>query len=1284
MKLKKVLALFMATTVVVTSYAVSGLLNSDSTSSDNAEETVVDDDTYAASTMSLDLEEDDTDTETYAVSTMALDSEDEDTYAVSTMSLDLDEEDTYAISTVDDSGEEDEESAESTTTDTSTLKHFAVTLYDYDQTTFNAAMQAYETELNGGVTPDVWEGIYFSSGNPNYGLTSTTEVDKSAFVAGTYYIQNLRASDNNVGSWLVGAASEITSTSDQSNATAWTLEVNDNGTFSLKCDAGYLKIGTGESGDGLSKEKVELDIAAYSANASAVQLSQTTDSTAYYLCQWGSTTATIYGGYSENNDSGNAMLFYRVEDSVQTLTKLNTKYAYTDTPYYAAWNSWAKNSGSNANGQKVYTGLVQDTLDVNKKIVFNVPDVGIFDTSDTSFKTVYTNVEIPFILTSDGFYTTDASEHGVYFHEDTDQGSSGTAGSNTRMYFNKSTVQSFTSALADGSQTGWFPFNDTTDLSSETLNYHFGMQATVPFTINENGRSVATSDTSEPIIFSFSGDDDVWIFIDGQLVVDLGGIHNKVDATINFATGKVVYSESNSLDYDPGSYNEGDEAFPLEQDLFENLVEQDRTTFAASGVHELTIYYLERGEGSSNCRIKFNLPVVDSLTITKDATQSWSSATNEVSPLTDTEQKIVDNIDFGFTLYRSTDGGTTYARVSNTNYYLLDVNGKVLSVPSTDVNGHFTLKNGHSARFISDYMDYEDGVVYYVVEDTLDGFTEPDYNYQGEAAYRFEVLDDVEAKGTYITANDIGEQECFDGETGSYHVAVYGKEGEDDSLTVICSNFLDAELPNPSARPVEDRIVIDYGLKVEIDVLANDIYRGNSIELIQVTGPGLEIDSETGEETEDSAAVAPIYGEATIQDGKIVYSLTSPLKGVATLSYVVKVSGTNTDDTLEDCEYAVAHVYIIPATSMYYEEDFAGLVDYTKGTWSSIGTADATYQEPGVLGTLDDSPYGSDAAYLDDSGDSNGTSKYVSTADGSAQFEYTFTGTGTSFYARTCSTSGYMKVVVTDSAGNATQYYRNTIYKVTDSTLYDIPVFTYNADSYGTYTVTVTIAKGVSTSDGRVVYGSDFWLDGIKVVNPINWNVEITDPNSDAGMADSAYSADAEENMAVATLREKLLTDVTTTKDGELVWDVTDQSEGNFVLFTDIDGAMVSASDYQSYGPKEEVYLNNGQKVSFSLTNWDSEANVIYLGMKAPTGSATVLVNGHQIELANAADCYFDITNYAIITIDEKGVKTVTFTIQSEAGSLVSVTNIKVTGNAIFTIVGKTGDNSNEDAEESV
>ena len=1205
----------------------------------------------------------------------------------------------------------------STEGDSTILKYFPVTLYDYDETTINNATKEVERAANNGADLEEWQGIYFSGGDPSPNQTGTT-VDKSGFVDGAqYYIQNARAAGNGAGSWLVGSQSAITSTANQEDATLWTLEVNEDGTFSLKTTINnngtdqdmYMTISSqGANGDGLSAEKVNLTIQKYNGSnqhnvgttSECVEILGTK-----YLCQWGGTTVTNYGGENNSGDTGNAMRFYRVDGEEQTLVSITNKITY-DGPLYANWNHWDKsNTADNrGDGQKIYTGLVERSLDVNKDIVFAKPDGGIFN-SDETVKNIYPGVEVPFVY-EDGYYIFDASVNGVYFKQDDGQKSTATAevlpdetGTSVtpRLYFDKGTTQS-NGSYADGSTTVWAPFNSGTQLTG--MNYHFGMRATIPFSMTPNGRVVATQDSSDPIVFNFSGDDDVWVFIDGQLVIDLGGIHNRLDAEIDFAANTVTYSESNSLTVETGSIN--DENFELTQTLFGNLISMDRTSFASMDHHELTIFYLERGQGSSNAEIKFNLPVNDSVIVTKDATRSWNSkeeGADAISPLSAKEQKVVNEIPFGFILYRSTDGGNNFEAVSNTKYYLMNSNGQVIDNPSTAADGHFYLKNGQSAKFITTNMDDSDqGVIYYVHEEAREGFVDPDYNYSGKAAngYRYKYEGYVNEETGEITgaidqeyedASDIPELEVFDGSGNSGQVTVYGSAESEDSIKFLCSNFMDANLPNPGVRPVEDNIVIDFGLPVEIDVLKNDVYRGESIEVLKVAGQGMKLEEGVGASTEQlsAAGAAPVYGTAEIVNGKIVYTLNKQLTGVEVLNYLVKVTGTSTNEggtTNVAYEYAVGTVYIVPATTMYYEENFSDFVTYTGKYWNADYTVDSTYQnnyqEPGVVGTIDDSPYGSDAAYFNDSKDSNGTSRYACTTNSAVKFEYTFTGTGTSFFARSTNNSGYMRVVLSDKKGNVIQtLFRNTVYLTEDdeATLYNVPVFTTDELDYGTYTVTVTVAK----ENAKVGYCGEFWLDGIRVMQPID------EKDSNYSVAAAAYAADSEQNMTNVTLRNKLLRETDYDDEGNPVW----TEGGNFVLFTDIDGSIDTAEEYESIGPKEEVYLNAGQTVSFSLYNWDSNVNKVYLGMKAPLGSGTVTIGNTAVKVNNAADCYYDISRYAKVTTDDTtGIMTATFDISATDG-LISVTNIKVTGDGEFVIIneedkeidGDVGSGDSEDIE---
>lgn len=960
---------------------------------------------------------------------------------------------------------------------------------------------------------------------------------------------------------------------------------------------------------------------------------------------------------------------------------------------YAEWNFWKKDTdgGTNESGQHTYSGLVQSRLNPRKELVLTKTDPGLFTTTAVSGKTVYTNVEMPFTFDPvTGKYTFDASANGVYFKKDATQGST-TARSNGRLYFDAGDPQSNKGSYDDGSTTVWMPFNSTQTIDGgDNCDYHFGMQAVLPFTMTANGRVNPTDNTSDAITFDFSGDDDVWVFIDGILVGDLGGIHNRLNLTLNFAENSwEIWADNDAGKNDdlPGGFPAGDhKGAPLNGRLFNDsegagILGQTRESFAATSEHTLTVFYLERGAGSSNCKIEFNLPMNDTLSVTKRATQSWTDKNNnnvmdegELSPLTPEEQAAVDQISNYYILTKYNAANQAYEPVANVNYNLLDVNGQILSTPATSKDGIFRLSNGQTARFNIELTEKD----YYRVEEIIPDnvsvdasgvktylFSYTNWSYSGTAAggytYGKTGPDDVREGNTFVELGnatqaaqipDKGIPDPHEGVNLSNVIAVHGDAGSNDSLEIVCENFLNTTLPNPSARPMNDQIVIDYGLSVEIDVLANDVWRGDSMTLSEVTPAR--------------------YGTVQIVGNKLVYTLTEQLTVPEVLTYTITVEGDGQTVTRQ------AKVYIFPATSMYYEEDFSNFVKFGSGNWEIAGDPQTDHQEPGVVGTVDDSPYGSDVAYKNDSGDSNGSSKFVDVSNSTASFSYTFTGTGTSFFGRMGQDTGYMKVVIKQEDTVVATYMRNTIYKPTGTTgsvldangyLYNIPVFTWDAEDnklpYGTYTVEVSIANASKVRDqnGEPIFGGEFFLDGIRVMNPLNTSAENTDNR--IALARIAYANDGEQNMVFATVRDKLISEATVDESGDAVWGERD----NFILFTDSNGQMVNAQDYVSFGPKEEVYLYDGQSVSFALDNWDADANHVFLGIKVPNGSGTVVINGHSLDLSNAADCYFEISDYADVTTNADSTQTATFVITADDGHLISLTNIKVTGTAEFAIV---------------
>lgn len=1213
-----------------------------------------------------------------------------------------------------------------------TVKYFPVTMYNYNTSALNTATDAKDGDLT------VREGMYFTGGSPEY--SKSTVADMSAFVAGQYYIQNIRASENRTddATWLQAHEDNKIYAVTKDNATVWTLVI-ENDEYYLTCDIDgvtyYMIVGTNGDNDGYTTTKTPIEIVAYSGNASGVQLRQN----GYYLCQWGGVAVQDFGGYNVNNDGGNGMLFYPVDSDEPIAPGAGVTKIVSG---YEEWNRWDKASGNNGNGDLIYTGLVQSQM-VDDQIVFNVPEGGIFN-SDTSVKDIYEYVGLPFVLdTETGVYSFDSDANGAYFEGTPQSGSIDEFGNVTahNLHFAEGAPQPMPSGLSvgDGSTNAFFPYNNQSSYATADVDYHFGMRADLPFSMTPNGRIKSTDDESAPIKFTFSGDDDVWVFIDGHLVIDLGGIHNRLDATIDFAANTITYSEENAADSDNSTASYNDSSFAMTQQLFtteagEGVIPMSRDAFALTPDHEMQVFYLERGEGTSNCRIEFNLPMNDTVIVTKDATRSWSQAEEDaeieenpdavdpgVSQLTTAEQAIINNIDFGFTLYKKT-AEAEFEPVANTNFYLVGRGVEGVVINQTDANGHFYLKNGQSAKFITEIPT--EGVTYYVVEDQVpDGFVSPDFNFAGEATYDYTWTDGTD-NGTApaADASQIPEQiidmptENADGtltwaENKSYEVTVKGSIEANDSIEFICSNYLNNELPNPTALTYEDIIVLDYGLSVKIDPLHNDVFRGENIEIVYFGNDNVTLTESTGA---DGVVTADWDGEqdfhsgsvalndvtyATAADGTVTrdtftYTLNKQLTEVEVITYIIKVTGQEEQEAsgqiLTQYDYAMGKIYIVPATVMYYEENFSGLVKFTGSNW--VGPVDTAgksdYQEPGVVGTTTDSIYGTDVAYLNDSFDSNGTSYYGNTTNGAIKFEYTFTGTGTTIFARTSSKTGYVQIKLYEGTTNSGTGYRNIAYRDTyyedtngsaldaDGTLYNIPIYTEEDLPYGTYTVVCTVAKAGTLNAGPVVEengvlvkrsGGEFYLDGIRIKQPLNEdaeNAELTEK------ALGAYNTDGESNLETVTLRNKLITDYESDFDPELG---ETEEQWPFAVLTDTNGSIIYASEYVTAGPKEEVYLLPGQSVSFTIKYWHTDGYRMHMGMKAPFGKGTVKVGQTTYELNNTVDCYYDITGKqaSVVTkTDEDGYSyyeaTYTFTATDK---IVSLTNIKIVGNYEFVIV---------------
>lgn len=169
----------------------------------------------------------------------------------------------------------------------------------------------------------------------------------------------------------------------------------------------------------------------------------------------------------------------------------------------------------------------------------------------------------------------------------------------------KTTVNVSSSFVKNGNSYGYFPFGGTSD----TNKYGSGTEFDINFYMTNNGKL----SNGDDIAFNFSGDDDVWVYVDGVRVLDLGGAHSVSSGTINFSDMKVYYKTAGNATEKITNCNDTWVTDPtyVKTVSLTDLFEANGATFSntdASTQHTLQMFYLERGQGESNCSISFNLP----------------------------------------------------------------------------------------------------------------------------------------------------------------------------------------------------------------------------------------------------------------------------------------------------------------------------------------------------------------------------------------------------------------------------------------------------------------------------------------------------------------------------------------------------------------------------------------------------------------------------------------------------------------------------------------------------
>lgn len=193
----------------------------------------------------------------------------------------------------------------------------------------------------------------------------------------------------------------------------------------------------------------------------------------------------------------------------------------------------------------------------------------------------------------------------------------------------------------NGDNPKFLPFNTYEDANKETAKpasadknkaYHFGMTIETDFNMPTGGVVPDGQGGLTDMIFEFNGDDDVWVFIDGKLALDLGGIHDRYGGTINFKTGEVRTNapfSAHSGRYQENIYGLAKGEAEKKTDAELDKIREEKG-FGKLSTHNFKFFYLERGRGASNCEIRFNLvPVEHGLIVGKRVPKELDDVVDE-------------------------------------------------------------------------------------------------------------------------------------------------------------------------------------------------------------------------------------------------------------------------------------------------------------------------------------------------------------------------------------------------------------------------------------------------------------------------------------------------------------------------------------------------------------------------------------------------------------------------------------------------------------------------------
>ena len=779
-------------------------------------------------------------------------------------------------------------------------------------------------------------------------------------------------------------------------------------------------------------------------------------------------------------------------------------------------------------------------------------------------------------------------------------------------------------------QSGFFPFNykeGTTNYNGEKAVYHYGFTFEHNFYIPKGGKHV----NGEDVIFSFSGDDDVLVYIDGVLVLDNGGLHGARAATINFTNCSVNYQYA--IDITDGELKGGEYQTTYSyNDYIEHpdTVGYNADTIAAINklhevisdgeVHTLNFFYLERGASDSNCKISFNLSetsedvkIIDqNLTLDYGLPVEYNITTNN-----NISKAALDNgvkIEYIGICAVNEDYTPTYTfekpqiSVAFEDNKTYTVEGMKYGTCTIDNKGNvsYTLKSTNMAKSENFYVvakitgdpTYAEEVVYYQVEKTT--FIPATAIYYEDT---FETI--TYTNGTVPTGYDNTKNEF----------GIWKKQGTQPTTLKQTADLTDSE-----ANP--------YGY--ESGYLSFAEYSGDSIHYVDVAtknNPNKKFSGGTGSSW-------PTVKFDFTGTGFDLISITDCTTG----AFSIEVSNADTNT-----------VVARNVVDTFYGYDYGRLYADENGIFTLDDSGQPLFRAENGNETLEARYYDEDGKitkaphYYDELGEVTDVAHYYD-ADG--------------------------KVVETETSLPAYAYSLAYGWVVAEEgskeTLYQIPVIKVTDLEYGHYNVVITptftsnFGHASVADDGTNYYR--VYFDAIKIYSPAGHGDNIKDSD-----VRKAYATDDENYPNYLELKDMLI--------GA---DSLSETDTQGVIF--IDGIAALDNDIETYknaGPNNELYLAKDQAVAFEI--WATSVPTdVQLGVKLACGEPKLTISyankSTDVDIETATDLYYSLNtvlpNDAKLTWKQvKGADgnnyytTGTVVVQNtgKQDSVLSITNLKWT-----------------------